>query len=616
MSSKIFKWMSIIMLLAMLVSCAPAPQATPQVIEKTVIVKETTVAKETVKETVVVPATPAPQVEEKSEVQELRIIEMADWNTAFRISPYQFGAGGAPGVMWMSLLSQNDKLEPADTPVSLAKSWEWNADHSSVTFKLKEGQKFSDGSPITAKEAAWSFGYHIMNGHPDLNVKFSGSSARVNFSALIGAQDVFDGKVPADEFGAAMVEGIKVIDDYTLQLNFTKPVMIMSEGPLGLAILKPESVMAGKDKNYGPDAYWCTEKGVVSSGPFMLESFSSGNGYTMVPNPYWAGKQPEIRRIVVTLMTDYSTALSAFENKEADVVIMALGPDDAIAAQSSEYLKNTLKPATGYDLEHLLISAFKPMEDVHVRRAIAMAIDKQALVDVLGGGAGQTGFTVLNYHHIPDSVPTCNEQFASVTPLKYDPEAARAELAKSPYASTIKDMEINVTLGMWGEPVARNLVQMQVIQKMLMDNLGLKLVIHQEPMADYSKPTYPTHLWPNSQGEHTLDVLAYTNNLIPLSQPYPADEKQYTMLTLPYVPELVAKMNEAYEQTDKVKVCEKLAEVQQLWVDNAFTIDLFVGTSYRLQAPWVQNFFMYGAARPSISKMEGQDITGVFILKH
>ena len=49
----------------------------------------------------------------------------------------------------------------------------------------------------------------------------------------------------------------------------------------------------------------------------------------------------------------------------------------------------------------MLISAFKPMEDVNVRRAIAMAIDKQALVDVLGGGAGQTGFTLLDYHHIP-----------------------------------------------------------------------------------------------------------------------------------------------------------------------------------------------------------------------
>ena len=88
-------------------------------------------------------------------------------------------------------------------------------------------------------------------------------------------------------------------------------------------------------------------------------------------------------------------------------------------------------------------------------------------------------------------------------------------MAKSPYADQIADMEINMTLGMFGEPVAMNLVLAQVVQKMLQDNLGLNnVVIHQEPMADYLKPTYATHLWTNSQGEHTMDVYSYMNNLI------------------------------------------------------------------------------------------------------
>jgi ABC-type transport system substrate-binding protein len=520
--------------------------------------------------------------------------------------------------MWMRMVGMNDQFEPVDTPMALAKSWDFNTDRTSVTIHLKTGLKFSDGSAITSKEAAWSLGYLIMQGHPDLKIKFSGSSATRYWSALKGAQAVFDGKVKADEFGAAMVEGIKVIDDATIQLDFTQPVMTLTVEPLQFwLIIKPESVTAGKDKNYGPDAYWTTEKGVVSSGPFMLSSFASGTQFVLVPNPNWAGKKPTLSRIVVTLMTDYSTALSAFENKEADAVMMALGPADAQAAQSSDFLKNSLKPAVGYDLEELLITAFKPMEDVHVRRAIAMAIDKQALVDVLGGGEGQTGYTVLNYHHIPGSVPTCNDQFAKVQPLKFDPAAAKAELAKSAYADTLADMEINITLGMWGEPVAMNLVETQVIQKMLQDNLELKNIkIHPEPMADYTKPTYPTHLWPNSQGEHTMDVYTYMNNLVPLSQPLPASENQMTMLNLPYVPDLVAKMKEAGAQTDPTTLCEKLAEAQQLWVDNVFTLDLFVGTTYRLEAPWVKNLNLYGPARPSISQLSGADISETYILKH
>jgi len=592
MSGKVLRGLLVVMLAALLAACAAAPAAAPA-------------------------ATGDEGSAAKAAEQGLRVIELADWNTAFRLNPYQFGSGGAAGLMWMRMVGMNDKFEPVDTPMALAESWEFNEDRTSVTVKLKEGLTFSDGTPITAEEAAWSLGYLIMTGHPDLKIKFSGSSAPRYWSTLKGAQDVFDGKVPADEFGAAMVEGIKVIDESTIQLDFTQPTMTLTVEPLQFwMIVKPESVMAGAGKEYGPDAYWTTEPGVVSSGPFMLESFESGSRFSMAPNPNWAGKQPELSRIVVNLMTDFSTALSAFENQEADAVLMSLGPTDAQAAESSEFLKSSLQPAVGYDLEHLLISAFKPMEDVHVRRAIAMAIDKQALVDVLGGGAGQTGYTALDYHHIPNAVPTCNEQFASVQPLKFDPEAARAELAKSPYADQLADMEINMTLGMFGEPVAMNLVLAQVVQKMLQDNLGLNnVVIHQEPMADYTKPTYSTHLWPNSQGEHTMDVYSYMNNLVPLSAPLPEDESQMTMLTLPYVPELVEKMKEAGAQTDPVKVCEKLAEAQQLWVDNVFTLDLLAGTTYRLQAPWVQNLNLYGPARPSISQLAGQDIAETYLLE-
>ncbi len=596
MSGKVLRVLVVVMLAALLTACAAPPAGAPAAVSDGVSDGGSAA---------------------KAATQELRVIELADWNTAFRLNPYQFGGGGAAGLMWMRMVGMNDKFEPVDTPMALAESWTFNEDRTSVTIKLKEGLTFSDGTPITAKEAAWSLGYLIMTGHPDLKVKFSGSSAPRYWSALKGAQDVFDGKVPADEFGPAMVEGIKVIDDYTIQLDFTQPAMTLTVEPLQFwMIVKPEAVMAGEGKEYGPDAYWTTEEGVVSSGPFMLESFESGSRFTMVPNPNWGGKQPQLSRVVVNLMTDFSTALSAFENGEADAVLMSLGPTDAQAAESSEFLKSSLQPAVGYDLEQLLISAYKPMEDVNVRRAIAMAIDKQALVDVLGGGAGQTGYTALDYHHIPKAVPTCNEQFASIQPLKFDPAAAKAELAKSPYADQIADMEINMTLGMFGEPVAMNLVLAQVIQKMLQDNLGLNnIVIHQEPMADYTKPTYATHLWPNSQGEHTMDVYSYMNNLVPLSAPLPEDEAQMTMLTLPDVPELVAKMKEAGAQTDPVKVCEKLAEAQQLWVDNVFTLDLLAGTTYRLQAPWVKNLNLYGPARPSISQLAGQDIAETYLLE-
>ena len=215
------------------------------------------------------------------------------------------------------MVGMNDKFEPVDTPMALAESWKFNEDRTSVTIKLKEGLTFSDGTPITAEEAAWSLGYLIMTGHPDLKVKFSGLSAPRYWSGLKGAQEVFDGKVPADEFGAAIVEGIQVIDDSTIQLDFTQPVMTLTVEPLQFWMIAQARIGHGRTgKEYGPDAYWTTEAGVVSSGPFMLESFKAGNQFTIVPIRNWAGKQPELSRIVVNLMTDFSTALSAFETRK------------------------------------------------------------------------------------------------------------------------------------------------------------------------------------------------------------------------------------------------------------------------------------------------------------
>jgi hypothetical protein len=223
----------------------------------------------------------------------------------------------------------------------------------------------------------------------------------------------------------------------------------------------------------------------------------------------------------------------------------------------------------------------------------------------------------LNYHHVPWSIPTCNKQFENLVPLKFDPEAARAELAKSKYASEIADMQLNVTLGMFGQPVGRNVIQMQAIQKMLQDNLGLKnIVIHQEPMADYTKPTYPTHIWPNAQGEHTTDVLGFMNNLAALIAPLPDDESKMNMLTLPYVPELAAKMKEAEEQVTLDGTCEKLAEAQQIWVDSVFTLDLFNPALFRAVAPWVKNLHLTGGGQPGIDYAPGKTISETWIAKH
>ena len=124
---------------------------------------------------------------------------------------------------------------------------------------------------------------------------------------------------------------------------------------------------------------------------------------------------------------------------------------------------------------------------------------------------------------------------------------------------------------------------------MLQQNLGITVNIQSSPIADFNAPPYPTHMWPNEQGNHFIDQMAYMNNLAALNSADPLpDEAQMGMVTMPRVPELLDLMAQAATATDITSRCEILAQAQQAWVDQVYTIDLFTFDSSMLIAPYVE----------------------------
>lgn len=515
-----------------------------------------------------------------------RVIEPGAYRAAAMLATPSERAGHVADLLWLPLVGSDPDAQPV--PTGLAESWEVAADNMSVVFTLRQDAKFSDGSAITAVDAAWSINYQIMSGHPDIYGQHDFFPARREYATIVGAQEVFDGGIPADEFSAADVAGIIVVDDYTLRIEFAQPTLFMLNNLQFARIAKAESVMAGAGKNYAEDAYWTTEPGAVFSGPFMLESFRSGSGMTLVPNPYWFGGEPGVSRVESIFVQDLSSGIAAFENGEAEVVDFSMTPIDVANLASSEYLQSSLVSYPSLSVVQLFVTPFRPMDDVHVRRAISMAIDRQALTNVLGGGEGQTTYQVISGHFAPANV-NCADQFASVVGMPYDPAAAQAELALSPYAADIATMPLNMQLGMFGMPLSQDLIIAQVVQAMLQQNLGITVNIQSSPIADFNAPPYPTHMWPNEQGNHFIDQMAYMNNLAALNSADPLpDEAQMGMVTMPRVPELLDLMAQAATATDITSRCEILAQAQQAWVDQVYTIDLFTFDSSMLIAPYVE----------------------------
>ena len=240
-------------------------------------------------------------------------------------------------------------------------------------------------------------------------------------------------------------------------------------------------------------------------------------------------------------------------------------------------------------VEELYISAYKPMDDIHVRRAIYMALDKNSLVKVLDGNTGLNFYTPI-VSHIANA-NACPGITSTITPMPYDPTGAKAELAQSKYGAAVKSMLINIQLGLFGEDVAQNKIEAQFIQQALQTTLGFtNIQIQASPITDFSKPPYPTHLWPNEQGNRDPDLYGFLNNLAPsiATAPIPASGPS-SMFELPYVPQVTSLMKQAFAAPTITARCQILGKVLQAWVNNVVTIDLYTNSGYTMVAPWVKN---------------------------
>lgn len=522
--------------------------------------------------------------------QNLRVLSDPSYLSPAGLSPHDFGYAGLARLLWAPLIAHDDNWKATSDGLSPAPVV--SADGRTYKFHLRTDAKYSDGTPVTAQDVAFDLRYDIMTGHPKIKgAKGLGNTATRYYSNVLGAAAVFAGNVPADEFNAASVSGVQALDASTLQIQLVRAdpgflYALMVDPP---SAVKPTDIQRGEGKNYTNDQYWTTEKGVAYSGPMALASYTPNQGMVMVPNTHYYGGTAKLQKISVTFIKDHATAITAFQNQEADWLDLTLTSADVQNAEANPYLKSALVKGDTNSVQQLYISAYKPMDDVHVRRAIYMALDKVALTKVLDGNTGFQFYTPIVSHIANPSA--CPGLMNSIKAMPYDPGSARAELAQSKYGAAVKNMEINIQLGLFGEDLAQNQIEAQFIQQALQSSLGFTNVqIRPQPINDFSKPPYPTQLWPNEQGNRDPDLYGFLNNLVPsiATSPIPASGPA-SMFTLPYAPQVTSLMQQAFAAPTIAQRCQILGQVLQAWVDNAVTIDLYTSAGYTMVAPWVKN---------------------------
>lgn len=309
-----------------------------------------------------------------------------------------------------SLVVLNNNLEIIP---SAAESWGVSEDGLTWTFNLREGQVWSDGTPVTAND--WVASWRYM-ADPESAYDF----VWMWLGVIEGWDEAVAGEIPVEEIG------MEAVDDLTLAVTTQIPFP-----PLPATFFFWPPLQADALAEYGPD-YILDPETHVSSGPFILKEFVPGDRLILEANPTYNGpRKPWLKEIHGIYGDMNNGSFLAFQDHQVDEVPQALlGPADYEVIANDPVLSENYRAHGGdFRTDYLLFDTFNPpFDDVNVRMAFAKAIDRESIVENVVG----TTVGVPAYSFLAPGFPASNSE--GLKDIQgYDCEAAQGLLAEAGY---------------------------------------------------------------------------------------------------------------------------------------------------------------------------------------
>ena len=289
---------------------------------------------------------------------------------------------------------------------SLASAWEESEDGLTYDFHLREGVTFSNGSPLTSSDVLYTL-TRLMK-HPD-------SCNQAIAEPIKGAKAL--GRGEADQ-----LEGFEIIDDLSFRITLEQPfeAFLSCLSMAGASILDEETTETA-GASFGLDPEW-----TVGTGPFIIWKWLPGEGILLIPNENcWSGA-PRCSGLRLLFTTEDAEARLMFENNEIDILDL-----DELGYYSEYFIHGDIYQDRLYQVRQTGISyialneSVTPLNDVRVRKALQLSLNRSLLLDAVYSGRG----TVENgiypnglYGHNPD-----------LPEIPYDPDEARRLLTEAGY---------------------------------------------------------------------------------------------------------------------------------------------------------------------------------------
>ena len=407
----------------------------------------------------------------------------------------------------------------------LAESWQSSPDYRVWTFKLRQGVKWHNTPPLNGRELV-------------------AADVKACFEAYA--------KEGVQSFNFREIEGMETPDKHTLRVFLQSPNVFFAHN-----VAEPVTIIFAREvlEEDGD-----LKKRVIGTGPYMLKEHTRKVRIVLTRNPdYFDRGKPYIDEYVILSTPDSATRLAAFRTGQSDILWLA-SPGEVEPLRKTNPSTQTQSFQTSLAPFGLTLAQDRPpFNDVRVRRAISMAIDRQKQVDTVYEGHGMPGWGVP-YLYYQDKMPT----LAQLGPYwQYRPAEAKKLMAEAGHAKGFQ------TTLFYYEYFPQMSSQILLVQQDLKRTLNIDVKITKLDYTTYYG-RYVDGKWDGMawgfQSGHAVGVDERTYVYM-----HSKSTKNFFRVNDPAIDELTLKLRQTPDRTDQRSITKKIVDgeldqVLRMWM--------------------------------------------------
>ena len=343
--------------------------------------------------------------------------------------------------LFSGLVRLDDNLEPVP---DIAQSWQVSDDGKTYTFYFRNDVSFHDGREVKAGDFKYSWERASDPATRSL-------TAATYLGYIVGVKEVLAGE-------SKEISGVRVIDDYTLQVTIDAPKSYFLS-----KLTYPTAFVVDRANVESGSEWWRQPNG---TGPFRLRQWEGNSLLVLERNELYYGELAKVNFVTFHLWA--GVPMNMYETGEIDVLSVYSYYIDKVTDESGPFYRDlVITPELSFSCIGFNHSE-PPFDDVNIRRAFSQAIDKDKLVSLVFRGMVQRADGIL-----PPGMPGFNKDLSG---LDYDIDRAKELIKASKYGDVSQLPPITITTMGWGGLISRGL---EAIIYEWQQNLGVEVKVRQ-----------------------------------------------------------------------------------------------------------------------------------------